>query len=620
MIQLTNLFLRRGTRLLLQDANFTMTARQKVGIIGDNGAGKSSLLSLIRGNLAPDTGSISVPGNITIGHLEQEIPALTQSALDYVMDGDADLRRIEAALAIAEDGNDIAELYGEMGAIDGYTAESRAAQYMHGLNFKPEEIRLSVKDFSGGWRMRLNLARTLMSRADLLLLDEPTNHLDLDAIVWLEEWLKNTQSTVILISHDRDFLDNVVTHIAHLSRRQLKGYTGNYSDFERQRAAELSLQQAHHQKQQRQQAHWQKFVDRFKAHASKSRQVQSRVKALSRMETAQAIHADSQFQFTFRQALPCSNPMLSLEHVDIGYGKKPILCDVSLSITTHDRIGLIGPNGAGKSTLIKCLMGELAPLSGVYFANPALKIGYFAQHQLDSLDLDASPLLHVQRLSPRTTEQELRNYLGRFGFMGDQAMSRIEHFSGGEKSRLALALLIWEKPNLLLLDEPTNHLDLEMRHALVVALQSYEGAMIVVSHDRHLLRACTDSFLWVANQKVEVYEGDLDEYEQALKNYRRTSQQAFEIPSLDTASDNQLSGKAAHASNKEKRAAGNKLKKLEDNIAKLQQEKQDLEARLTDDHLYESAQKETLEKLLESQKKLGHRLETLEKEWVALNP
>lgn len=609
MIQLTNLFLRRGTRLLLQDVNFTINPKQKVGVIGENGAGKSSLLALILNNLHPDAGNLSMPGNLKIAHLEQEIPALEQSALDYVMDGDAELRRIEAALEKATDGNEIADLHGEMAAIDGYTAEARAAQLMHGLNFTPREQRLSVKDFSGGWRMRLNLARTLMSRADLLLLDEPTNHLDLDAIVWLEDWLKNTPSTVILISHDRDFLDNVVSHIAYLAKRQLKGYTGNYSDFERQRAAELALQQAHYVKQQRQQAHWQKFVDRFKAHASKATQVQSRIKALSRMETAQAAHVDSPFQFSFFDVPTCSNPMLTLEHANIGYGDTCILKNVSVSIGNQDRIGLIGPNGAGKSTLIKCLMRELSPLSGDFFSNPALKIGYFAQHQLDSLDPDASPVLHVQRLSPRATEQELRNYVGRFGFMGDQALARIEHFSGGEKARLALALLIWQKPNLLLLDEPTNHLDLEMRHALVVALQSYEGAMIVVSHDRHLLRACTDRFLWVANQKVEEYEGDLEEYENALKNYRRTSQTAFEIPK----ENNQKEQRSA-----EKKTA-NRIKKIEELMAKLTKERQTLEHTLTDESLYDASQKNTLNQLLESQKKLTQEMEALEKEWIALH-
>ncbi len=616
MIQLTNLFLRRGTRLLMQDVNFTMNFGQKVGLIGENGAGKSSLLALILGNLAPDSGNLSMPNNLSIAHLDQEIPALDQMALDYVLDGDAELRRIETALLTAEDGNEIADLYGEMSAIDGYTAPARAAQLMHGLNFKPEEQQYAVKDFSGGWRMRLNLARTLMSRADFLLLDEPTNHLDLDAIVWLEDWLKNTQSTVLLISHDRDFLDNVVTHIASLAKRQLKGYTGNYSSYEKQRVTELAIQQAHYEKQERQKAHWQKFVDRFKAIASKAPQVQSRLNALSKMDTAQAVHADSQFKFEFREAPYCSNPMLSLEHVDIGYSAdKLILKDVCLSFTQQDRIGLIGPNGAGKSTLIKCLMGKLPAINGVYFVNPALRIGYFDQHQLDSLDLDASAALHVQRLSPKTTEQEIRNYLGRFGFMGDQAMERIENFSGGEKSRLALALLIWQKPNLLLLDEPTNHLDLEMRHALVVALQSYEGALVIVSHDRHLLRACTDRFLWIANQKVEEYEGSLEEYEQALKNYRRTSAASFDSASIS----NNIEKEQQKEQRSEDKKAANKLKKLEDNIAKLTKEKASIDAKLaSDSSLYEPNQKSALNKALEEQKRVADRLERQEKEWMEL--
>ncbi len=594
MLQLQNLSLRRGTRLLLEDVNLTVNPRQRVGLIGENGTGKSSLLALILKELTPDAGNINLPGNLKIAHLEQEIPGLAQSALDYVMDGDVELRRIEAALETETDGTKIAELHGEMAEIDGYTAKARAAQLMHGLSFKPEEQQRLVRDFSGGWRMRLNLAKTLMSRADLLLLDEPTNHLDLDAIVWLEEWLKNTSSTVLLISHDRDFLDNVVSHIVHLHRQQLKSYTGNYSDFERQRVEELALQQSHYLKQQRQRAHWQKFVDRFKAKASKAPQVQSRMKALARMEMAEAVHVDTPFRFSFRDAPVCSNPLLTLRDANIGYEHHCILKRVSLSLTSEQRIGLIGPNGAGKSTLIQCLAEEFPPLSGEYFKNPALRVGYFAQHQLDSLDLQASPLLHIQRLSPQASEKEIRNYLGGFAFVGDQALSRIEHFSGGEKSRLALALLIWQKPNLLLLDEPTNHLDLEMRHALVVALQNYHGALIVVSHDRHLLRACTDSFLLVAHQKVEEFNDDLEAYEQMLKNYRRNSQTPTIVPS--TSSEQK-------PDNREQRTKNNRLKKLEETLMKLNEEKLSIENQMADSHIYEEQNKAHLHKLTEQQKK-----------------
>ncbi len=610
MLQLKNLSLRRGTRLLLEDVNLTVNPGQRVGLVGTNGAGKSSLLALILGNLTPDTGSINLPANVSIAHLEQEIPALEQPALDYVMDGDAELRRIEAALEHETDGNKIAELYGEMGVIDGYTAKARAAQLMHGLGFAPEEQQRFVRDFSGGWRMRLNLAKTLMSRADLLLLDEPTNHLDLDAIVWLEDWLKNTTSTVFLISHDRDFLDNVTSHIAHLHNRQLKNYTGNYSDFERQRAEEISQQQAQQAKQERQRAHWQKFVDRFKAKASKAPQVQSRLKALAKMEVAEALHVDTPFRFSFREAPPCSNPLLSLRDAEIGYGTHPILKHISLSLTGDQRIGLIGPNGAGKSTLMQCIAGLFPPLAGEYFKNPALRMGYFAQHQLDSLDLQASPLLHIQRISPQATEKEIRNYLGGFAFVGDQALSKIEHFSGGEKTRLALAILIWQRPNLLLLDEPTNHLDLEMRHALVVALQNYEGALIVVSHDRHLLRACTDSFLLVAHQKAEEFTGDLDAYEQLLKNYRRNAQ----TPTIVAPETN-----SNKSDNKEQRAKNNRLKKIEETLMKLNAEKTALETELAQSHLYDANDKTALNQLLEKQKQLVSKLESLEEEWVALS-
>lgn len=611
MLQLQNLSLRRGPRLLLQDVNLTVNPRQKVGLVGENGTGKSSLLALILKELTPDAGELSIPNNLKIAHLEQEIPALAQSALDYVMDGDVELRKIEAALEHEEDGNKIAELYGEMGTIDGYTAKARAAQLMHGLGFLPEEQQRSVRDFSGGWRMRLNLAKTLMSRADLLLLDEPTNHLDIDAIVWLEEWLKGTSSTVLLISHDRDFLDNVTSHIAHLYRRQLKSYTGNYSDFEQQRSEEMAQQQSQQVKQERQRAHWQKFVDRFKVIASKAPQVQSRLKALAKMGVSEALHADTAFRFTFRDAPSCSNPLLTLREADIGYENNCILKQISLSLTDESRIGLIGPNGAGKSTLIQCLSGLLDPLSGEYFKNPALRIGYFAQHQLDSLDMQASPLLHIQRLSPQITEKEIRNYLGGFGFMGDGALNKIEHFSGGEKSRLALAILIWQKPNLLLLDEPTNHLDLEMRHALTVALQSYQGAMIIVSHDRHLLRACTDSFLLVAHHKVEEFDGDLEAYEQMLKNYKRT---ASAVPTIVAPPPAE-----SKPDNKEQRAKSNRIKKIEELMMKLNEKKLVIETKLAESHLYESDDKTSLNQLLEQEKKIASELKALEEEWVAIS-
>lgn len=610
MLQLTNLSLRRGTRLLLEDVNLTVNPGQRVGLVGANGAGKSSLLGLILGNLSPDAGSINLPANLTMAHLEQEIPALEQAALEYVLDGDVELRRIEAELEHETDGTKIAELYCEMSVIDGYTAKARAAQLMHGLGFQPEEQQRMVRDFSGGWRMRLNLAKTLMSRADLLLLDEPTNHLDLDAIVWLEDWLKTTPSTVFLISHDRDFLDNVTSHIAHLHHRQLKNYTGNYSDFERQRAEEISQQQAQQAKQERQRAHWQKFVDRFKAIASKAPQVQSRLKALAKMETSEALHVDSPFRFSFREAPPCSNPLLSLREADIGYDNHCILKKISFSLTGDQRIGLIGPNGAGKSTFMQCLGGLFPPLSGDYFRNPALKMGYFAQHQLDSLDLDASPLLHIQRISPQATEKEIRNYLGGFAFVGDQALSKIEHFSGGEKTRLALAILIWQRPNLLLLDEPTNHLDLEMRHALVVALQNYKGALIVVSHDRHLLRACTDSFLLVAHQKVEEFEEDLEAYEKILKNYKKNAPTPT-IVAPETSSNK--------SDNKEQKAKNNRLKKIEERLMKLNAEKTNIETELAQPHIYDIENKTHLNQLLAKQKKMVSELESLEEEWVALS-
>lgn len=610
MIQLTHLSLQRGSKQLLEDVNLVIYAQQKIGIVGENGAGKSSLFALLRGLLTSDVGDIFVPPHLRIAHLEQEIPALSQAALEYIIDGDQELRAIEKALTETEDGLQIAELHMRMGAIDGYSAKARAAQLMYGLGFTAEEQSQSVSAFSGGWRMRLNLAKTLMCRSDLLLLDEPTNHLDLDAILWLETWLKSYTGTLLFISHDRDFLDSIASHIIHLEHKQLKIYTGNYSDFEKQRVAQLELQQATYEKQQRQRAYLQSFIDRFKAKASKARQAQSRIKALARMEIIQAAHVDSPFTFSFREASACSNPLFKLDKANIGYGDKIILKNISISLTAQDRIGLIGPNGAGKSTLIKCLAGELSPLSSEYFMNPALKIGYFTQHQLDNLDLQASPLLHLQRLSPQETEQKLRTYLGSFGFMGDQALAKVEPFSGGEKARLALALLIWQKPNLLLLDEPTNHLDLEMRQALTMALQDYQGAMIVVSHDRHLLRSCTDSLILVAHQKAQEFAGDLDEYQTWLNNYRRDIQ----TPPKTENTHNKLQ----QQSNKQQRALESKIKKLEEEIATLQKQKETIDKKLAANDLYEEKQHEKLKQLLQEQEILIQKIAALEEDWFSL--
>ncbi len=608
MLQLTNVSFSRGAKPLLDGVNLIVHATQKVGIAGENGAGKSSLFALLRGVLGPDVGEVCVPSHLAIAHLEQEVAATAQSALDYIIDGDAELRAIELALNTTEDGMEIAELYGKLGVIDGYTAPARAAQLMSGLGFSFAEQARPVSSFSGGWRMRLNLARTLMCRSDLLLLDEPTNHLDLDAIVWLEDWLKRYPGTLLFISHDRDFLDAIATHIVHLENKQLTLYTGNYSDFEKQLAEQLALQQATHEKQVKQRAHLQSFIDRFKAKASKATQAQSRIKALARMEVTQAAYVHSPFHFSFRDSTPCSNPLLNVDNADIGYGEKIILKKIHFALTNQARIGLIGPNGAGKSTLIKCLAGRLEPLTGQHFINPALKIGYFDQHQLDSLDVNASPLLHLQRMSPNSNEQDLRKYLGSFGFAGNQALVEVGPFSGGEKTRLALALLIWQKPNLLLLDEPTNHLDLEMRHALTMALQDYHGAMIVVSHDRHLLRSTTDTLILVANGQVVEFEQDLDEYQKWLMNYRReASKEAKAEPLATVAAKKPLAAVKAPIVN---------LAKLEAQLSDVQAQLAAIELALADNSLYEAIHATRLDTLVLERAAVVAECERLENLWL----
>jgi ATP-binding cassette subfamily F protein 3 len=460
MITLSNIVLRRGPHVLLENINWTIYHKQHIGIIGANGCGKSSLFAMLLGQLQADGGDFDMPRQLRVGHVAQETPALAKSALEFVLDGDEELRHLETDLLQAEhdnDGEKIGALHQRMSEIDGYSATARAAQLMDGLGFQHHEQQKPVSAFSGGWRVRLNLAHTLMSRADILLLDEPTNHLDLDAVLWLEQWLKKFPGTLLIISHDRDFLDSIVDHIAHIQNKNMKLYAGNYSAFERQLAAHLMLQQAAFEKQQRQIAHLQSFVERFKAKASKARQAQSRMKALDRMEVVSAVQINSPFQFHFREPKNFPTPLIALEDVSIGYQDNIILPHLNFSISPKDRIGLLGPNGAGKSTFIKLLAGQTQPINGTYTGGNGLKIGYFAQHQIDHLELQATPLQHLKKLAPTIREVELRSYLGSFGFSGNRVLEAVENFSGGEKSRLALALLIWQQPNLLLLDEPTNH-------------------------------------------------------------------------------------------------------------------------------------------------------------------
>ena len=515
LIILTNLTLQRGRENLLVDTSLVIFGGRRVALIGRNGCGKSSLFELLMGNIQPEAGDLSMPPNSRISHMAQEVGDSDRSALDYVLDGHKELRRLQAEIAAAEESNDIDKLcylYSDLDAVGGYQAEYQAAELLHGLGFASDEIQQPVNSFSGGWRIRLNLAQAIMMPSDIMLLDEPTNHLDMDTTYWLEQRLKRYQGTLLLISHDRDFIDNVADEIVHIEQQQLNLYKGNYSAFERQRSERLALQQSNFEKQQRQIKHIQSFITRFKAKASKAKQAQSRVKQLANMEMVASAQVDSPFDFHFAENTKVSNPLLALRDIQLGYGDKTILKKVTLSLNPGDRLGLLGVNGAGKSTLIKCLTGDLKPQAGEFTRGEHCTVGYFAQHQLEALDIEASAMLHIQRISPRATEQQVRNFLGGFDFHGEKALDPIAPFSGGEKARLALALIVWQKPNLLLLDEPTNHLDLDMRSALTLALQEYSGALVVVSHDRHLLRHSVDDYLLVDEGRVKPFDGTLDDY------------------------------------------------------------------------------------------------------------
>ncbi|MDP9938793.1 ATP-binding cassette domain-containing protein [Ectopseudomonas alcaliphila] len=620
MIRLQNLTLQRGPQRLLEGAELTLHAGHKAGLIGANGAGKSSLFALLRGELTPDAGDCLLPGDWRIAHMRQEVDTLDRLAVDYVLDGDHYLRRVQAELAAAEqshDGAAIARLHSELDSANGYTADARARKLLAGLGFENAQMDRRVGDFSGGWRMRLNLAQALMCPSDLLLLDEPTNHLDLDAILWLEGWLQSYPGTLLLISHDRDFLDAVVDHVAHVEQRKLTLYRGGYTAFERTRAERLAQQQQAYEKQQAQRAHMEKYIARFKAQATKARQAQSRIKALERMEELSAAHVDSPFDFVFREADKISTPLLSLSEGRLGYGDKTVLQQVKLSLVPGARIGLLGPNGAGKSTLIKNLSAELQPLGGSLTRGENLVIGYFAQHQLDALDDKASPLLHLQRLAPSEREQTLRDFLGGFDFRGARCDEPVVNFSGGEKARLALALIAWGKPNLLLLDEPTNHLDLEMRLALTMALQEFAGAVVVVSHDRHLLKSTTDEFLLVADGRVLPFDGDLDDYARWLVDYRqRQAPPSAPAEGAADKTDKRAQRQAAAALRQQLAPHKKQADKLEQELGKVQEKLAAVETRLGDSSLYEAAHKDELRELLAEQAQLKAREAELEEAWL----
>jgi ATP-binding cassette subfamily F protein 3 len=619
MITLNNITLRHGPHILFENVNWTIYAKQHIGLIGANGSGKTSLFAMILGKLQADYGTLDIPKQLKFAHVAQETPAYGDSALEYVLDGDVELRMLERELSQAEkvnDGHLIANLHTRLSHIDAYTAKPRAAQLLSGLGFSQEEQHQSVGSFSGGWRVRLNLAKALMARSDVLLLDEPTNHLDLDAVIWLEKWLLKYQGTLLLISHDREFLDHTVDHVAHLSNQTLTLYTGNYSAFEKQRAAQILLQAAAYEKQQKQIAHMQSFVDRFRAKATKARQAQSRMKAIERLELISAVHMGSPLDFHFKKPAQCPNPMIYLEDVTIGYGSKIILNGLNFSIGAKDRIGMLGPNGAGKSSLIKLLANELKPLSGVCTTSAGVKIGYFAQHQVDVLNLSETPLAHLREIAGQSQDLELRTFLGSFGFVGDRVLEPIKNFSGGEKSRLALALIIWQRPNLLLLDEPTNHLDLDMRHTLNLALQDFEGAIVLVSHDRFLVRSTVDQLVLVADGKAEEFNGDITLYEQWLSDYRRQT----ELPGNDIATVQEISRKSQRQQDARQREMlrpiQQKIKLIEVELNKLSHELAVIEARLSDAAIYEPNNKNKLKESLLSQAKIKKQLESAEMQWL----
>ncbi|MFA5082670.1 MAG: ATP-binding cassette domain-containing protein, partial [Hydrogenophilaceae bacterium] len=629
MIRLSQLTLIRGTKPLIEAADLTLNPGEKIGLIGANGSGKSSLFALLRKELQADAGDVDFPAAWRIAHVAQETPALDRSALDYAIDGDTTLRRLEAELAEAEsahDGHRIGELHGALQDADAYTVRARAEQLLTGLGFANEQMGLPVASFSGGWRMRLNLAQALMCPSDLLLLDEPTNHLDLDAILWLEDWLKRYAGTLIVISHDRDFLDGVVNVVVHIDARKLKRYGGNYSSFEQQRAVNLALSQAAYAKQSRERAHLQSFIDRFKAKASKAKQAQSRMKMLARMEDLAPIHAAAEFSFEFGEPERAPNPLLVLEGVTAGYGDKAILSGIDLNLQAGQRIGLLGVNGAGKSTLIKTLVGDVPPLAGKLVAGKGLAIGYFAQHQLEMLRHDQSPLWHLAKLSPTTREQELRNFLGGFNFNGEMATAAIAPLSGGEKARLALALIVWQKPNLLLLDEPTNHLDLETREALTVALAQFEGTLILVSHDRHLLRATTDEFMIVADGGLQPFDGDLDDYRDWLFKTKlgptrqakpaKPATPATPEPVVDRKEQKRIEAEARQRQAGQRKPIEARIRRLEEQMDRGNKRKAEIEALLAGTEIYAEARKDELKQLMFEQATLTRDLEQLETEWM----
>lgn len=625
MIIFSDIQLLRGGKPLLDQASATINPGDKVGLVGKNGCGKSTLFALLKDELSIDAGSFSKPAQWELAWVAQETLALERSALEYVIDGDREYRDLERQLSEAEDADNgtlVAELHGKIETIGGYSIRARASELLDGLGFSQEQMSWNLTQFSGGWRMRLNLAQALICRSDLLLLDEPTNHLDLDAVMWLERWLQSYPGTLILISHDRDFLDPIISRIIHIENQKLNEYTGNYSSFEVQRAQKMMQQQAMYQKQQKQMSHMQSYIDRFRYKASKARQAQSRIKALEKMEKVLPAQFDNPFSFEFREPSALPNPILMMDDVYAGYGDNLILEKIRLNLVPGSRIGLLGRNGAGKSTLIKLLSNELTPQGGDLTYSQGVKIGYFAQHQLETLHPEETPLQHMMQIAPEKNELELRNYLGSFGFQGDKALDKVGPFSGGEKARLVLALIVWQKPNLLLLDEPTNHLDLDMRQALTLALQSFEGAMVIVSHDRYLLRATTDDLYLVHDRQVAPFDGDLTDYYKWLQEQQKAERK--EVQAQSAPKDN---GNSAAAKKEQKRKEAEfrkltapirkKLTQLETKMDKLNAIIADSEQQLSESSLYDAENKAKLTQVLATQAEAKSELEEIEMEWMS---
>ena len=611
MLSFNNLELVLGGKTLFDDVSLTIHHHQKVGLVGANGTGKTSLFKVIKKEIEVDQSTVSFPNDLRISYLAQEVPASDEIALQYVLSGDYRLIEIQHEIELAEKEEKfelLAELYETYSALDGYSAKSKAEQLMAGLGFKSEDFSKSLKDFSGGWRVRLNLAKTLMQPSDLMLLDEPTNHLDLDAILWLSNWIKSFPGALILISHDRDFLDDCVSSIAHLYRQSIELYSGNFTQFEILRAAKLAEIQSNFIKQQKEVAHMQSFINRFKAKATKARQAQSRVKALEKMELIAPAHIDSPFNFTISETEKISNPLISLSESNLGYDN-PILSKINLTIAPGDRIGLLGPNGAGKSTLIKSIVGSIPVLDGDREIGSNFRVGYFSQHQVDDLDLSISAFSHIQRLDETKTEKQIRTYLGGFNFKGDKVKDPIHLFSGGEKARLAFAIISYQKPNILLMDEPTNHLDMEMRHALTIALQAFKGAILLISHDRHLLNSSVDHFYLVDNGGVDLFNGDLDDYKNYILNIKSTGIKETKKKSKTSKEDRDDNTKLL-------KSLSTDISKLEKRLLRLNAKLEEANLKLADPNLYKDDSADNLQDLIRNQLELSNEVELADQQWM----